>query len=445
MTLTFAHSLAYLLSTPMSRPIPNQSSFIRFGIGVPLIVTLMLQRIFHIIDKKTDIALHQVPLLLFDTHHKQMHRVWEAFVFTSAAAIGFSFLSSKTFIDLDKAYHIAEKKILDQDEVFNAKSNLGARVVIGSGIVLFLFQCIAGFMFKPSRMVDHLLFYVPVWWTVYMFLRVNCMLTTILEAVTIKLKRKFRLHSTKFENSVENDLVTRSVLAEIFSNYRDDDDAKSQADLDLSVIKNIHGGIKTISHILRNIEQWWSFFVCYGFLTIVLYHRRTLDLISTLDTRSTSNPTFFGLPLKHYSLPKYLVWASKSIIGSVHTAMSSGQGFGNAMISVCRVIQPLVVGCIILGSPSMVTAAGKSLVHQIENMSDAATHPQFKSSHCQQLSFFESTIQWMKRQNIALNFSFDSKFLKSWVPKSVSSVFELKWLYFFLIFDQVWCMLVLED
>ena len=113
-----------------------------------------------------------------------------------------------------------------------------------------------------------------------MFLRVNCMLTTILEAVTIKLKRTFQLHNTKLQKNVENDPIARSVLAEIFSNYRDDDDSNDRPDL--SVLKNIQGGITTISHILRNIEQWWSFFVCYGFLTIVVYNRRTLDLIPKL-------------------------------------------------------------------------------------------------------------------------------------------------------------------
>ena len=434
--MTFAHSLAHLLSTPISRPILKLNSFVRFGIGVPLVVILMLQRIFHIIDKKYDVAPYQVPLLMFDTHHKQMHRVWEAFVFTAAAAIAFSFLSSTTFCDLEKAYQIAEKKLLvdQQDqkvEVFNANSSGGiwARIVVGGGIVLFVLQCVAGFLFKPSHLVDHLLFYVPVWWTVYLFLRVNCMLTTILEAVTIKLKITFQLHNTKLQKNVENDPIARSVLAEIFSNYRDDDDSNDRPDL--SVLKNIQGGITTISHILRNIEQWWSFFVCYGFLTIVVDNRRTLDLIPNLNTTSTSNPTFFGLPLKKYSLPKYLVWASKTIIDSVHTAVSSGQGLGDqglggqglggqgigdVIIHVCRVIQPLVVVCLILGSASMVNAAGKSLVHQIENISDATMHPRFKCSHYQHLSFFESTIQWIKRQNLALNFSFDLKMLRSWVP-----------------------------
>ena len=315
---------------------------------------------------------------LLDVQHPNMHRCWEALIFSMSAAVAVCFAGSPAHRRLQDLH--GRHAMCAHSTPWRRRFSPIPEPVGHVMALMFAAQTVAGWFHAHRNGWDfvgftaHLVFYVPVWATHVIYLRSMAMLLA-----TIK---------------------------DEIANARHDAPAKL---LQRRVV------LKEISRAARDMQKWWSFFVCYGSLGILVYTRKALD------SQAASEFSVWGVPLHRHSYGRYILWGYTSITNSPSTL--------EAFVQACRIVQPLLLIFGMLYAPTMLAEAHADLLRACETRADKS------HSHTQAVPF-ELHRLFAGRLRLAPKFALDLHF----TPVSDDFSITLQRVGFFILFigDKLW-------
>ena len=271
------------------------------------------------------------------------------------------------------------------------------------GCFLFLCQVKAGCDYSQQEkgvdFIFHCFFYFPLMWNVLLYTRVMSMIVYCVNTERLFVK------SASF--SIQQ------------------------------IRQNRQQKIIALSNNYRWIERWWSWFVCYGILTIIIYTRKSMD--NSCVTQSKIQ--LFGLRVDKITPVKYVMWAKQHL-----EAATDELSF---LIHITRIIQPFWLLICILWWKNMVNWQGESLIHNCGRRADQATVSTVSTASTVATlgvgddpdrntgPHWNAYASFLKRKHLSLSFSF---FI------GLGQMSKVGWWWLLLSFDHLWsAMMTRED